>query len=169
MEGNVQPLKKKNNLLELMFFSKDSPLFQSVLSLFATYGVILIFYFKQPAPSGEDITWINTFHDAMGISSFTYVLLFAFQFVALDVAPEIFNKCCFLMLFDLFYIMVCVAFIPRNYVLDSILCIVAMVLVCCVPILARQIAAKLYYNGQANSHKDDDGDNSRERSERASG
>lgn len=120
-----QPINTQENGL--------SPEFLNIITVVFMYGVIFIFYIQQmrmlgPGNRGLDV-WLNTFVEAVGISTFTYVFPSAIQNALQRKKKETTKPGIFLLIFDILYVLIYAVFPPRPWWLNAILCVCTIALV----------------------------------------
>ena len=131
-----------------------SPEFLNMVTIFLMYGVILLFYAQKmtkfgPGNRGPEI-WLDTLVEAVGISTFTYVLPATFQnFQRLK--DSLIKKSILLLICDVLYVLVYALFPPRPLWLNIILCIFTIVLVFWTSHMIYE-ASNSSTSGQANEH-----------------
>lgn len=131
-----------------------SPAFLNMVTILLMYGVILLFYAQKmrefgPGNRGPEI-WMDTLIEAVGISTFTYVLPAAIQNFQRRENKLIRNSI-LLLIFDILYVLIYALFPPRPFFLNIILCVCTIVLVLWTSLMIYG-ASKSLTSGQAMGH-----------------
>lgn len=131
-----------------------SPAFLNVVTILLMYGVILLFYaqkMRELGPGNRDPeVWMDTLVEAVGISTFTYVLPAAIQNFQRRESKLIRNSI-LLLIFDILYVLIYALFPPRPLLLNAFLCVCTIVLVFWTSFMIYG-ASKTLTSGQAMGH-----------------
>lgn len=109
-----------------------NPAFLNMVTIFLMYGVILLFYAKKmrefgPGNRGPEV-WLDTLVEAVGISTFTYVLPATIQdFQKREI--KLIKGSILLLILDILYVLIYALFPPRPLWLNIVLCVFTIVLV----------------------------------------
>lgn len=110
-----------------------SPAFVNVVTVLLMYGVIILFYVQKmralgPGNRNSDV-WMDTLVEAVGISTFTYVLPAAIQNTFQRLESKVVRHSILLLVSDVLYVFLYALFPPRPLFLNIILCVLTVALV----------------------------------------